>query len=73
MAFLFDDGEEVRAVGSEAEEAVADGVGGGVEGMVEVGEKGALLIVVGFGSVDRQGLCHGVVEEEVALCHVIAR
>jgi hypothetical protein len=34
---LFDDGEEVGAIGGEAEEAVADGVAGGVERLVEVG------------------------------------
>ena len=33
-AFLFDDGEEVGAVGTEAEEALADGVAGGVERVV---------------------------------------
>ena len=51
LALLFDDGEEVGAVGGEAEEAVADGVAGGVGGEVRV---------------------HGVVEEQIALRHVLA-
>jgi len=50
-ALLFDDGEEVEAVGVEAEEAVADGVAGGVEHLVEVGEVVALPGVAGLGGV----------------------
>ena len=71
-ALLFDDGEEVGAVGGEAEEAVADGVAGGVERLVEVGEEVALLGGAGLGGVGGEVRGHGVVEEQVALRHVLA-
>ena len=38
-----DDGKEIGAVGSDPKETVADGVAGGVEGLVEVGVEVALL------------------------------
>ncbi len=50
-----------------AEEAVADGVAGGVERLMEAGEEVALLGGAGLGRVDGEVRGHGVVEEQVAL------
>ena len=74
LALLFDGGDEVRVVGgeAEAEAAVADGVAGGVERLVEVGEVVALLGGAGLGGVGGEVRVHGVMEEQVALRHLLA-
>jgi hypothetical protein len=72
LPFLFDNGTEGGAVGGEAEEAIADAVAGGIERLVEVGEEVALLGGAGLGSVGGKVRGHGVVEEQVALRHVLA-
>ncbi len=57
-----------RRSGLAAEEAVADGVAGGVERLVEVGEEVALLGGAGLGGVGGEVWGHGV-EEQVAHRH----
>jgi len=71
-SLLFDDGEEVGAVGGEAEAAIADWVAGGVKSLVGMGEKVALLVFVGCWIVGGEIRGHGVVEEQIALRHVLA-
>jgi hypothetical protein len=61
-----------RRSGLAAEEAVADGVAGGVERLVEVGEKVARLGGAGFGGVGGEVRGHGAVEEQGPLRHVLA-
>lgn len=72
LPLLFDDGEEVRGISTEAEEAVVNGVAGGVKCGVEVGEEVALLRLAGRWIVGGEVWGHGVVEEQVALRHVLA-
>ena len=57
----------------EAEEAVADGVAGGVKRLVEVGEVVALLGGAGLGSLGCEVRGHGVVEfRQLSGRHVLA-
>lgn len=68
---MFDDRKEIGAVGADAIEALADGVAGDVEGGVEMCEEVALLGFARGGIVGGKVRSHELVEEQVALRHVL--